>query len=126
MPELSEDLHADLAHWLTSGCGAHTNLMTRLSLTRLLVRQLARLLLLLHLIGIVLRVILLADAHVRLLAGHALMLLHRHAVEALLRQLRTHAHLIWSPASDSIAHVVYRESERERDDLVAQIPIGIT
>lgn len=111
MPELSEDLRADLANWLTFGCGTHTNLMARLGLTRLLVWQLAWLLLL-HLVGIVLRVILLADAHVRLLSGHALVLLHGHAVEALLRQLRTHAHLIWSPASDSIAHVVYRMRER--------------
>lgn len=96
---------ADIWVW-----GAITNLMTRLGLARLLARLHA---LLLHLVGIVLRVILLATHHMRLhlplLPRHAhLLLLPGHAMDSLLRQLRTHAHLIWSPASDSIAHVIYK------------------
>jgi len=85
--------------------------MTRLGLTRLLAWLQS---LLLHLIGIILRVILLTSHHVGLphlprLSRHAhlLLLLHvGHAMESLLWQLWTHAHLIWSPAGDSIAHGV--------------------
>jgi len=80
--------------------------MTRLTRLTLL------LLLLLHLIGIVLAVILLPTHHVLALltrlAGHAAhLLLHRHPVRSL-RQLRTHAHLIGTPASHRIAHSVYK------------------
>lgn len=97
-----------------------TNLMTRLGLARLLARLHA---LLLHLVGIVRRIGIMLSAHhvpllPRLLAGHAhLLLLARlavhtlHTLHALLRQLGSHAHLIWSPAGDGVAHGICRGGE---------------
>lgn len=94
-----------------------TNLMTRLGLARLLARLHA---LLLHLVGIVRRIgIMLSAHHVPLLprlAGHAHLLLlltglagHAvHTLHTLLRQLGSHAHLIWSPAGDGVAHGICR------------------
>lgn len=86
--------------------------MTRLGLARLLTR-LHALLLLLHLVGIIRRIrIMLPAHHVPRLAGHTHLLLPRlavhtlHTLHTLLRQLGSHAHLIWSPAGDGVAHSV--------------------
>lgn len=89
--------------------------MTRLGLARLLTR-LHALLLLLHLVGIVRRIRIMLSAHhvpqLPRLAGHTHLLLPRlavhtlHTLHTLLRQLGSHAHLIWSPAGDGVAHSV--------------------
>lgn len=97
--------------------------MTRLGLARLLTR-LHALLLLLHLIGIVRRIRIMLPAHhvpqLPRLAGHTHLLLPRlaghavhtlHTLHTLLRQLGSHAHLIWSPTGDGIAHSVCRREE---------------